>query len=252
MCYGAPAGHDSPLRSNLLESAGSFKGQRSPSPGTSAQGEETGLLPGSGSHFVCYLLDSIAPDELSAAVSWSSSRHTGDTIYRYLTFLFLQFKYSENISEYFCTWWLHRSKCLPHQYVFPGILLSHANSAINPVVYAYRIPKIQQAYDQMWRRFFIRINCCYGDKQVQQSTGSQANHTEMCGSGGKTTPTKNHRVSHSNEWDSSSWDVGRRILPRSTGTSGNLLLTAVLQKAMQRCKNPHLPGWNKTTYHFSS
>nr|XP_020470776.1 adenosine receptor A3-like [Monopterus albus] len=36
---------------------------------------------------------------------------------------------------------------------FPGILLSHANSAINPVTYAYRIPKIQQAYSQRCRHF---------------------------------------------------------------------------------------------------
>ncbi|XP_028438101.1 adenosine receptor A1 [Perca flavescens] len=74
--------------------------------------------------------------------------------------------------------------------LYTGILLSHANSAVNPVVYACRIPKIQQAYSQIWQ--FVKLNCCHGDKQVCRSTtGSRANHTETCGSGGKTL-TKDH------------------------------------------------------------
>lgn len=82
---GTPAGHDAPLRLNLLEPAGPSKGELSSSPGLSAQGEEAGLLSGSGSHFVCQLLDPSAPDELFIAVSRSSSCHTGDSPYRQVT-----------------------------------------------------------------------------------------------------------------------------------------------------------------------
>ena len=85
MCNGTPAGHDAPLHSNLLEPSGPSEGQLSPGPGLSAQGEEAGLLSGSGSHFVCQLLDSSAPDELSAAVPWPTGCHPGGALYRQVT-----------------------------------------------------------------------------------------------------------------------------------------------------------------------
>lgn len=89
MRHGAPAGHDRPLRSNLLEPAGTFKGKLPSSPGASAEGEEAGLLPGSGSHFVRGLLDSSAPDELPSAASWASRCHTGMPLYRRVMVLFV-------------------------------------------------------------------------------------------------------------------------------------------------------------------
>lgn len=65
--------------------------------------------------------------------------------------------------------------------VSPGILLTYANSTTNPVVYAYRIAKIQQACSQIWRRFLMKINCSHGDKQAHWSkTGCWTNCTAMC------------------------------------------------------------------------
>ncbi|XP_041656233.1 adenosine receptor A3-like [Cheilinus undulatus] len=88
-----------------------------------------------------------------------------------------------------CLLLFHGPEAVTKGTLYAGILLSHANSAVNPVVYAYRIPKIQQAYSQIWRRLLIYINGFSGDKQVcQQRTSSQANQTEACGSGGKSTP----------------------------------------------------------------
>ncbi|KAK2861822.1 hypothetical protein Q5P01_001355 [Channa striata] len=71
-----------------------------------------------------------------------------------------------------CISYFTGSNVVPPTAIYVAILLSHANSAINPVVYAFKIQKIRAGYLKIWRRY-IR---CEEDNQGSQTCQTTDNN----------------------------------------------------------------------------
>ncbi|XP_056157778.1 adenosine receptor A1-like [Lampris incognitus] len=79
-----------------------------------------------------------------------------------------------------CCVYFGRPSSIPQTAFYVGILLSHANSAVNPIVYAFKIHKIKSAYLRIWTQHII----CREDQQrtqTSQTTDNNASVNINCG-----------------------------------------------------------------------
>ncbi|KAM7402469.1 hypothetical protein PAMP_017711 [Pampus punctatissimus] len=71
-----------------------------------------------------------------------------------------------------CIAYIGGSNIVPMPVLYFAILLSHANSAVNPVVYAFKIEKIKTAYLKIWHRCIE----CGEEQQVSQTSQTTDNN----------------------------------------------------------------------------
>ncbi|XP_017264130.2 adenosine receptor A1-like [Kryptolebias marmoratus] len=72
-----------------------------------------------------------------------------------------------------CIVYFKGPNALPVPAVNVAIVLSHANSAVNPVVYAFKIPRIKAAYLKIWRQCIL----CLAENQEYQTSQLTDNNT---------------------------------------------------------------------------
>ncbi|KPP60645.1 adenosine receptor A1-like [Scleropages formosus] len=80
-----------------------------------------------------------------------------------------------------CTDFFSGPETTPQILLYAGILLSHANSAVNPIIYAFRIQKLRKAYLLVWRNITLcqREEVSHSDVTLDQVDGSNPNSTSL-------------------------------------------------------------------------